>query len=317
MRVDNIFNLVHHFGSEEDQVSACFTFILKINEKVFQEFLESIGIHVNRQELRRIDIKTQVNYNGIGRIDIHIMLKNKFIVFIESKIWGRKPNGQQLNKYAKVLEGIRQEYGNDVRLVLITHLDREEMFSEISKEIPLSANEKYHYRWKDLQEIIERSYASGQRRFINRMFLNYIGDKMKDVKIIEDQQIKDVEEIIIVSTTPEFWEINKSRLFCTQAMKKGASNAQYVAFYRTSPVSAVTHIAKVIKTESNVPVAEIYENTSIADETKSWGFDKVFRLQKIMELPKEIKAGKKLKQIRTFKYATFDRLLTAKTLDEL
>lgn len=318
MRIDNIFNLVHHFGSEEDQVSACFAFILKINEEVLREFLESIEIHIVRKELKSIDIETQVNYKGIGIVDIRILLKGKFIVFIESKIWGRRPGREQLNKYAKVLDGIRSEYGNNVRLVLITHLNREEMFSKIEKTIPLSANEKYYKRWKDLQEMVERSYTGGQRRFINRMFLNYIGDKMKDVKIIEDQQIKDVEEIIVVSTTPEFWEINKSRLFCTQAMSKGAGDAQYVAFYRTSPIRAVTHIAKVTKTESNVPSAETYKNTSKADEAKSWeSFEKIFRLEKIIELPREIKAGKKLKQIRTFMYTTFDRLLTARTLDDL
>jgi len=318
MRVDNVFSLVHHFGSEEDQVSACFAFILKINEKVLQKFLRTIGVHVMRKELKSVDIETQVNYEGTGIIDVRILLRGRFIVFIESKIWGNPPSEQQLNKYAELLDSIRPEYGNLVRLILITHVERRERFLEISKEIPLSANEKHYFRWKDLQDMVERSYTGGHRKYINRMFLNYLGDKMRDVKIIEDQQIKDVEEIIIVSTTPEFWEINKSGLFCTQAMTKSAANAQYVAFYRTSPISAVTHIAKVTKTESNVPSAETYKNTSIESEAKSWeGFEKVFRLEKIRELPREIKAGKKRKMIRTFMYTTFDRLLTAKTLDDL
>ena len=68
MDVKNIFNLVHHFGNEEDQISANFGFILKINKEVLKEFLESLGItELNRRELKNIDVETQVPFNGKSR----------------------------------------------------------------------------------------------------------------------------------------------------------------------------------------------------------------------------------------------------------
>ena len=67
-RTDNIFNLVHHFGNEEDQVSANFAFILGINKDFLLRFLhECLKLNVNDKDIKNIDIETQVVYPEVER----------------------------------------------------------------------------------------------------------------------------------------------------------------------------------------------------------------------------------------------------------
>lgn len=317
MKVDNIFNLVHHFGDEEDQVSACFAFILRINDGVLMDFLRDLGLRIDDQELKHIEIETQVHYRNIGIVDIQISLKDKFMVFVESKIWGNRPTRQQLVKYANFLNMLKPRFVNHIRLVLTTQVERGEEFSKMSKRIPLLRREKQYLRWKDLQEKVEKTLERGKHVYVNRMFLEYLGDKMKDEKVIEEQRIGDIEEIVVVSTTPEWWEINRTRLFYTQSMRYKPRDAQYVAFYRTKPIRAITHIAKVVRTKLNVPAEKMYKGTPMAKEAKTWGLEKVFIIRKPVKLPRPITHGKRLKQIRSLKYTTFEKLLTAETLDDL
>ncbi len=56
----NVFSLVHHFGDEEDQLSANFGFILKSNEKLIPEFLKLLGLPVHTyssKDIKSIDIE--------------------------------------------------------------------------------------------------------------------------------------------------------------------------------------------------------------------------------------------------------------------
>ena len=99
-QTDNIFNLVHHFGNEEDQVSANFAFIFRVNKVFFMKFLnEYLDLKVNKNQIKNIEIETQVAYpDDKSIVDIQISLGNRFLVIIESKIWDNKPQESQLKK---------------------------------------------------------------------------------------------------------------------------------------------------------------------------------------------------------------------------
>ncbi len=88
MHVDNIFELINKFSNEEDQVSAAYGFILKDNAKIVQKFLNKIEINLKPKELKRVDIETQVSYDsGESRIDLQLTIYDRFLVFIESKLY--------------------------------------------------------------------------------------------------------------------------------------------------------------------------------------------------------------------------------------
>ena len=85
MLVENIFNLVH--GKQEDQLSSSFGFILKNNKPILKKFLDHIGIRLTDKELKTVDIETQTTYNsGESRIDLHLLVPNRFLIFLESFI---------------------------------------------------------------------------------------------------------------------------------------------------------------------------------------------------------------------------------------
>jgi hypothetical protein len=58
--VRNVFDLVHHFGNEEDQISANFGFILSINRQtVLLDFLKRLDIDtrkVKKKDIKNIDL---------------------------------------------------------------------------------------------------------------------------------------------------------------------------------------------------------------------------------------------------------------------
>lgn len=77
----------------------------------------------------------------------------------------------------------------------------------------------------------------------------------------------DKKEVLIISTDPDWWEYVERK---KRAIHRGnTSDASYVAFYRTAPVSAITHIGEVEGTKK----------VSAREELKD--FPKV--LKKIME----------------------------------
>lgn len=127
--VKNIFDLVHHFGNEEDQVSANFGFILEINKPVLLEILNKLGIEtksLRKKDIERIEIETQVPYrtkDEISKIDLRIKLDGRFLIFVESKIWGRKIDINQAKKYAALLDSEKESFDR-IRLVYITQFNQ-------------------------------------------------------------------------------------------------------------------------------------------------------------------------------------------------
>lgn len=322
--VKNIFNLVHHFGNEEDQISACFGFILYANKEALLDFLKILDIEISNKELKRIDIETQVPYEigskSRGVIDLQIKLVNEFIIFIESKLGRTKLSDNQLDNYSNILNEKRREF-KKVRLIFITQGDRKTEFLSLKDKLNLKDNEFKYFRWEDIRKLVEK-YKTGKQKFINELFFDYVGDKMSDKKIIEEQRIKDLEEVLIITTRPEWWELaEKSRIACHE---NPTPDVQFVAFYRTDPINAITHIAKVIFTEKNIISRETYEKfrcpkiIKIGTE-KGWIDEphKEYHLDKLIELPIPIKRSHGEPGIRTKKFTTISKILAARKLSDL
>lgn len=325
--VKNIFDLVHHFGNEEDQISANFGFILKINETVLLDLLKKLSINIKklkRKDIQRIDIETQVPYKYKGKlsiIDLRIKLDNEFLIFIESKIAGSSINKFQLKRYADLLRREKAFY-HKIRLALITQFDRKNEFGNLKNFIGLKEDEFHYFRWENIRELVDKYNVKNELKFVNQLFLDYVGDKMGDKKIIAEQRIKDIKEVMIWSTNPDWWELSiKKKIICQD--NNEAPDVQYIAFYRTAPISAITHIAKVKYTEKNVAAIDAIKKVPRLMEKAEkgkWTNEplKIYHLEELIELPFPIRKGKGKKGvIRSYCFKTFAQLLNARKLEDL
>lgn len=142
---------------------------------------------------------------------------------------------------------------------------------------------------------------------------------MSDKRIIEDQKVKEVGDVLIASTSKEFWDCNKAKTIAFQG--NSSKDVQYVAFYRTSPISAITHIGKVKYTEKNVPAKETvsgFPDLAKIAKRRKW-YDsrhKVYHLESIEELPNPIKKGKS-GPVRVKWVKPLIKLMTARTISDL
>ena len=295
MRVNNIFELVNKFSKEEDQISAGFGFILKNNMKILHTFLNKIKVNLKPKELKKVDIETQVTYDsGKSKIDLQLTIYDRFLVFVESKLYKREEKiFEQLEKYKKILENKRAEYNNNVRLVYVNKQPvKTEVIQRLRERLKLSENEFFFFSWENLINLTEES----PKKETVKLFKNYMGDTMYAKKVIKEQKIKDIVEVLVIYTNPAFWELAKKNGIAVQS--NSTPDARYIAFLRTHrgnrKRSAITHIAEVKYTEAHVPRKITYEGFSdLIEHTKKRGHDlegthKHYVLGEIIELSREI-----------------------------
>ena len=124
---------------------------------------------------------------------------------------------------------------------------------------------------------------------------------------------------MIVATDPDWWELAlRERVVC---QKNNTPDARYVAFYRTEPVRAITHVADVEWTERNALPRDTYRQfPKILKKAKERGWidtpHKVYHLKELVELPIQVKRRGGV-PIREKAFKTMSELLKARYLDDL
>jgi hypothetical protein len=329
MRTGNVFHLVHRFGDREDQISASFGFVLQVNRSVLIALLHRLRIPIEtvpRSELRDIEVQTQVSYtraeDSQSRIDLEIRLPGRFIVFLESKLGNTALGVDQLKKYTSVLRTVGAAYDH-VRLVLVTQFNRSKEAELWRKRLTvrtgLRPGEFEYLRWEDIRSLVQQAKTGSATALINDLFLRYVGDMMSDKKIMKDQIVGKVPEVMIVATDPDWWEFALKRKVAVQA--NSTPDARYVAFYRVKPEAAITHVAEVESTETNVLSRDLFRKAPVLwkrAKQRGW-FDrpqKVYRLGEIVPLAFPIRRrGRAAIQVKAFK--TMSQLLKARSLEDL
>jgi len=325
MLVNNIFGLVNKFSKEEDQISASFGFILKNNRRILNSFLRSMKVNLSRNELKKVDIETQVPYDsGKSRIDLQLTIYDNFLVFVESKLYKNVESiYAQLKKYCKILGKKRPEYNNRIRLVYVNkQLVGKDLIEKLRLWLGLSRNEFFFFSWEDLIRLTE-GYSNKE---VIKLFREYVGDTMYSRKLIREQKIKDIVEVLVVYTTPLFWELAQRKGIAVQ--RNATPDARYIAFLRThrgpGRPSAITHIAEVKYTESNVPQRISYKGfPKLIKRCRERGHalegtHKHYVLGQIIELSKEIphKKGEGSKGQVNFR-TKMSELLRVKSVGEI
>jgi len=329
VQTGNVFHLVHRFGDREDQISANFGFILKVNLPVLVALLHLLRIPtktLTRSELNAIDIQTQVSYargdDPQSRIDLEIRLPGRFIVFLESKLANTGVGRNQLGKYVAILRRERDTYEH-VRLLLVTQLDRaaeaDTWRRTLTSGTGLRSGEFCYLRWENVRQLIADSRTNGRIAFINGLFLDYLGDMMSDRKTMKDQLIGKVPEVIVVATDMDWWDFALRKRIAVQA--NGTPDARYVAFYRIKPEAAITHIAEVESTETNVLSRDLFRDAlALRRRGKERGWfhrpQKVYRLKEIVPLAFPIRRRGRA-AVRVKMFSTMSQLLKARYLEDL
>ncbi len=269
MLTDNIFKLLKKVSKDEDQLSASFDFLLKEDAEILNNFLKKLGITLSRRDLKRVDIEALVPYvfkSKTSIIDLQIEMPGKFLIFIESKIVPTKIERilKQIEPYNDILKHKEVEYEGGTRLIYVAResIDKQQV-DTIQRNLHRSAGEFLFFSWENLLALAANCKRKNRR--IIELFNNYIGDTMHSKKIISEQKIKNISDVLVIFTNPAFWAMTLQKDIAVQ--KKSSPDTRYIAFLRThlgkGERSGITHIAEVDYTEIR-PRKEMFERLNTA-----------------------------------------------------
>ncbi len=255
MLTDNIFKLLKKVSKDEDQLSASFGFLLKEDHEILNNFLKKLGIKLSRHDLKRVDIEALVPHvfnSKTSIIDLQLELLSKFIIFLESKIVPTKIESilKQIKPYNNILRSKEDEYENGTRLVYVAKDQiSKEQIAFLAKHLNRSKIEFFFFSWENI--LAQAVHCRRKNRRIIELFNNYIGDTMHSKKIISEQKVKNISDVLVIFTNPAFWAMTLQKGITVQ--NKSSPDSRYVAFLRThlenGERSGITHIAEVDYTE--------------------------------------------------------------------
>lgn len=307
MLTNNIFKLLKKVSKDEDQLSAAFGFLLKEDRDILCNFLNTLGIHLTEQELKTVDIEILVPYvfkSKTSIIDLQLEIPGKHLIFLESKIVPTKTERiiTQIKPYDEILRSKEAEYESGTRLVYVAKdsIDKKQI-DKIQTSLNRNAEEFEFFSWENLLRLVEKCKRKNKR--IAELFTDYIGDTMHSKKIISEQKMKNISDVLVIFTNQAFWAMTLQKNIAVQ--KKSSPDARYVAFLRTNlgkgERSGIMHIAEVDYTEIR-PRKEMLEGLNagtkkllmkhIVDERGGdlEGVHKVYFLKKgsLRDLPRKI-----------------------------
>jgi hypothetical protein len=199
---------------------------------------------------------------------LQIEIPGKYLIFLESKIVPTKTERiiAQIKPYNEILRNKEDEYEGGTRLVYVAKdsIDKQQI-GNIQKSINRSAEEFEFFSWENILGLMANCKRKNQR--ITELFSDYIGDTMHNKKIIQEQKVKNISDVLVIFTNHAFWEMTLQKNIAVQG--KSSPDARYIAFLRThlkDERSGITHIAEVDYTELR-PRGEMFDGLN--KKTKS------------------------------------------------
>jgi len=295
MQTDNVFKLLKKVSKDEDQLSAAFGFLLKEDSDILRNFLSKLGIQLSKHELKKVDIETQVPYvfkSKPSRIDLQLEIPGKYLIFLESKIVPTKTERiiEQIKSYNEILRHKEGEYEHGTCLVYVAKdAINKQHIEKIKKSLNRKAGEFMFFSWEDLLALTAQCKNRNRRTI--KLFSDYIGDTMHSKKIIQEQKVKNISDVLVIFTNRVFWKLSLQKNIAVQS--KGGPDARYIAFLRTHleneqrkrERSGITHIAEVDYTELR-PRREVFEGLDKKTKSELYEHTVTQRKQKLDELHK-------------------------------
>ena len=186
---------------------------------------------------------------------------------------------------------------------IISHLTSYEFINKLSPEISREELKKdYIVKTEEVGDLETDSDFSLDLDGVDYLDEN---DMLSDImfeELLEENKYKDT---IVVPARPQgFYNVfvGEDRWYSIPISKERIPYLRYIAAYRTSPISAVTHVAKIKK---------------IVPSPYDLGKKMVLFDGSAVELTKSIRRGKDYLALQSPRYTNFKKLLTSQTVDDL
>ena len=120
---------------------------------------------------------------------------------------------------------------------------------------------------------------------------------------------------MIVAVSEPSFNLVEQKLLYANPMDYSTKSADYLAFYRLKPISAVTHYGRVSEIESNVHYSKYF--STMPFWMKRNIPIKCYHLGWLRELPLPVKRTRKHNAVIRPIYTNFETLLSVKTLTDI